>query len=286
MTPSERRARFRAVLAGTACVYPASVFDPVSARIAQDLGYETAMMAGSIASMTVLGAPDLIVLTLTEFADQARRIGRAASIPLLVDADHGYGNALNVKRTVEELENAGIAALTIEDTELPQAYGVSGTRLIPVAEGVGKMKAALAGRSDSQLVVIGRTSAPAVSGVAETVTRIKAYADAGIDAMFLAGVRTLQDLDVIAAVSPVPLLLAAASGPIADAAALAARKVRVALLGHQPFAAAVQAVHDTMKAMRAGTPPGEVKRMASAEMLKAVTRETDYRRWTKEFLGA
>jgi carboxyvinyl-carboxyphosphonate phosphorylmutase len=104
-------------LGGTACIHPASVFDPISARLAEDAGYEAGMLAGSIASMTVLGAPDLTLLTLTEFAGQAYRICRAGTLPLLVDADHGYGNALNVARTVEELENAGVAALTIEDTE-------------------------------------------------------------------------------------------------------------------------------------------------------------------------
>src|SRR5687767_14616787 len=118
-----RREAFRAVLAGDRCVHPASVFDPTSARIAEDLGFELGMFAGSIASLTVLGAPDLIVLTLSEFAQQALRINRAGNLPLLVDADHGYGNALNVKRTVEELETAGVAALTIEDTLLPTAFG-------------------------------------------------------------------------------------------------------------------------------------------------------------------
>src|SRR5919112_798444 len=102
---TSRRERFRALLAGQSCVHPGSVFDPISARIAADLGFETGMFAGSIASFTVLGAPDLIVLTLSEFADQAYRINRAGELPLLVDADHGYGNALNVMRTVEELEN-------------------------------------------------------------------------------------------------------------------------------------------------------------------------------------
>ena len=84
------------------------------------------MFAGSIASFTVLGAPDIVVLTLTEFAQQAYRINRAGKLPLLVDADHGYGNALNVKRTVEELETAGVAGLTIEDTLLPTSYGATG----------------------------------------------------------------------------------------------------------------------------------------------------------------
>ncbi|MCB1743909.1 MAG: isocitrate lyase/phosphoenolpyruvate mutase family protein, partial [Gammaproteobacteria bacterium] len=98
MNLTDRRKRFRAVLNGDKCVKPASVFDPISARIAADIGYEIGMLAGSTASLTVLGAPDLIVLTLSEFADQIRRISRACDIPLMVDADHGYGNALNVRR--------------------------------------------------------------------------------------------------------------------------------------------------------------------------------------------
>ena len=120
MNWTERRRRFRAILAGDKCYHPASVYDPLSARIAEDLGFEVGMFAGSTASLTVLGAPDLIVLTLTEFAQQALRINRACNVPLLVDADHGYGNALNVMRTVQELETAGVAALTVEDTVLPR----------------------------------------------------------------------------------------------------------------------------------------------------------------------
>jgi len=108
-----RRERYRRILAGDKCVYPGSVFDPISARIAEDLGFEVGMFAGSIASGTVLGAPDLIVLTLTEFAQQIHRICRAGDLSLMVDADHGYGNALNVMRTVEELETAGVAAATV-----------------------------------------------------------------------------------------------------------------------------------------------------------------------------
>src|ERR1700731_1787585 len=133
MNWTERRERFGAILSGNRCVHPGSVYDAISARIAEDLGFEVGMFAGSIGSMSVLGAPDLIVLTLTEFAGQAYRICRAGNLALLVDSDHGYGNALNVKRTVEELETAGVAALTIEDTALPTAYGESGkAALIPL----------------------------------------------------------------------------------------------------------------------------------------------------------
>ena len=111
---SERRERFRALLAGSRCVHPGSVYDAISARIAEDLGFEVGIFSGSIGSMAVLGAPDLVVLTLTEFAAQAYRICRAGNLPLLVDADHGYGNALNVRRTVEELETAGVAMLDLD----------------------------------------------------------------------------------------------------------------------------------------------------------------------------
>src|SRR5476649_1559857 len=129
-----RRERLRTVLSGRRCVHPGSVYDAISARIAESIGFEIGMLAGSTASLTVLGAPDLIVLTLTEFAAQAYRICRAGTLPLLVDADHGYGNALNVRRTVEELETAGVAGLTIEDTALPRPFGDGKTRLIPLEE--------------------------------------------------------------------------------------------------------------------------------------------------------
>ena len=92
MNPTQKREQFRAILSGDRCIHPASVFDPISVRIAEDLGFELAFMAGSMASATVLGAPDLVVLTLSEFAEQIRRICRATTLPLTVDADHGYGN--------------------------------------------------------------------------------------------------------------------------------------------------------------------------------------------------
>jgi len=188
MNGSERRERFPAILAGTRCVHPGSVYDAISARIAEDLGFEVGMFSGSIGSMAVLGAPDLVVLTLTEFGAQANRICRAGNLALLVDADHGYGNALNVRRTVEELETAGICALSIEDTVLPRPYGGDGKpRLTSIEEGVGKMRAAVSARQDENLVIAGRTSALAIADLDEARKRAKAYEAAGVDAIFLAG---------------------------------------------------------------------------------------------------
>src|SRR5438067_12813283 len=153
----KRREALRSILSGSRCVRPGSVYDAISIRIAEDLGFPLGMFGGSVASLAVLGDPDIALITLTELAEQMRRMSRAATLPVLVDADHGYGNALNVRRTVQELETAGAAGLTIEDTLLPVAFGEPKTQLISVEEGVGKMKAAVHARADPALVIMGRT---------------------------------------------------------------------------------------------------------------------------------
>ena len=282
---TDRRERYRQIIAGTACNHPASVHDAISARIAEELGFEIGMFAGSIASFTVLGAPDLILLTLTEFAEQAYRINRAGKLPLMVDADHGYGNALNVMRTVQELETAGVAALMVEDTLLPRAFGEKKPTVISLEEGVGKMRAALAAREDKSLTIIGRTSAPSITGLVDGIKRLKAYEAEGVDALFIAGGLTRHDLDAIAEEIKIPLMLGGISGDLQDKDYLASRGVRIALQGHQPFAAAVKAIYDTMKALREGTKPSALGGIASSEMMARVTQEADYRSWTENFLG-
>lgn len=283
---TERRERLRAILAGSRCVHPGSVYDAISARIAEDVGFEVGMFAGSTGSLSVLGAPDLIVLTLSEFAEQAYRICRAGNLALLVDSDHGYGNALNVKRTVEELETAGVSALTIEDTVLPRPYGPSGkATLIPIEEGVGKMKAALAGRQDKNLIVAGRTGALRVTDLDDTIARAKAYEAAGVDAIFLAGASKRTDVAAVSAAIRIPLILGGGGGELSDLDWLGAHRVRIALQGHQPFAASVQAVYNTLKALHDGTPPSQLTGLPSPELMQKVTRAEDYRQWTKEFLG-
>jgi oxaloacetate decarboxylase len=281
---TDRREKYRAVLAGNACVHPGSVHDAISARIAEELGFEVGMFAGSIASFTVLGAPDLIVLTLTEFAAQAYRINRAGKLPLMVDADHGYGNALNVMRTVQELETAGVAGLMIEDTFLPRGFGETKPTVISIEEGIGKMRAALAAREDRSLVVIGRTSAPSINGLADGIKRLKAYETEGVDALFIAGGLTRDDLDSIAEAVKIPLMLGGISSDLQDKDYLASRGVRIALQGHQPFSAAVKATYDTLKALRDGTKPAALQGIASSEMMARVTREGDYKSWTEKFL--
>ena len=280
---TDRRERYRAVIGGSECIHPGSVHDAISARIAEELGFEVGMFAGSIASFAVLGAPDLIVLTLTEFAAQAYRINRAGKLPLMVDADHGYGNALNVMRTVQELETAGVAGVMIEDTVLPRAFGEKKPGLISIEEGIGKMRAALAAREDKALVIIGRTSAAAITGWRDALARAKAYEKEGVDALFFAGGVTREFLDALAAEVRIPLMLGGGGGDM-DRAYLASKGVRIALQGHQPFSASVQAIYTTLKALREGTKPSALTGIASAETMARVTRAGDYKAWTDEFL--
>lgn len=200
LNATQRRERWRAILAGDQCIHPASVYDPISALIGEDLGFEVGFMTGPTAQMAILGAPNhrVVVLNNTELAQHVYRMFRATdSIAIHTGAHHGYGNALNVMRTVEDLENAGVAGLTIDDMVEPMPFG-SGTptglahrldyktaEMYSLEESVGRMKAALTARNDPSLVVTARTSALNVADVPEAIRRINAYEKAGVDAIHL-----------------------------------------------------------------------------------------------------
>ena len=285
----KRRDALRSILSGSACIRPGSVYDAISIRIAEDLGFEVGMFGGSVASLAVLGDPDITLITLTELAEQMRRMSRAASLPVIVDADHGYGNALNVRRTVQELEAAGAAGLTIEDTLLPQAYGVSEPQLIPLEEGVGKMKAALDGRGDPSLVVMGRTGTrgggPSAASLDDCVARAKAYEATGVDALFFTGLKTRAELEAISAATTLPIVLGNPQGELDDGEFLIRQRVRIALQGHAPFAAATQAVYETLKALRDGTAPKELQGLPSSQLMGRLTREAGAKQRGADFLG-
>jgi carboxyvinyl-carboxyphosphonate phosphorylmutase len=285
MTFRKRREALRSILTGSICIRPGSVYDAISIRIAEDLGFEVGMFGGSVASLAVLGDPDMALITLTELAEQMRRMSRAASLPVLVDADHGYGNALNVRRTVEELETAGAAGLTIEDTLLPQAFGQAKTQLISLEEGVGKMKAAVDARDDSALVIMARTGAVSISGLDDTIARAVAYEGTGVDALFFTGVKTRSELEAIAAATKLPIVLGGAPEEMTDCDYLANQRVRIALQGHAPFAAATLAVYETLKALREGVSPKSLKGLASSGLTGRVTRDAETKIRGAEFLG-
>src|SRR5438128_5221607 len=281
----KRREALRSILSGSACIRAGSVYDPISIRIAEDLGFELGMFGGSVASLAILGDPDIALITLTELCEQMRRMSRAAVLPVLVDADHGYGNALNVRRTVQELETAGAAGMTIEDTLLPQAFGQAKTQLISLDEGVGKMRAAIDGRSDPSLVIIGRTGAVSITGLDDAVARAKAYEATGVDALFFTGIKNRSELEAISAATRLPIVLGGAPEEMTALDYLTSQRVRIALQGHAPFAAATQAVYDTLRALREGTSPKNLQGLASSELTGRATRETDMKARASEFLG-
>jgi oxaloacetate decarboxylase len=286
MNYTERRKRLRNIFSGNQCHSPASVFDPLSARVAESVGYEIGMLAGSVASNTTLAAPDLIVLTLTEFADQIRRITRASSLSLLVDADHGYGNALNVMRTVEELEHSGVSAMSIEDTVLPTRFGQKegADELISKEEAVGKLKAAVAARRDPSLMIAGRSSALKVEGTEGAVARAKAYAATGVDAIFLVGVESIDQVKAVHEAVKLPIIVGSAPASL-KREDFAKAGARIVLQGHQPVAAAVKALREVYEHLFKGGAPADLKsRVASNDEMNKLTRNDDYRTWQRDYL--
>ena len=275
------RAQFRALLDSNACYHTASVFDPMSARIASDLGFEVGILGGSVASLQVLAAPDFALITLSEFVEQASRIGRVARLPVIADADHGYGNALNVMRTVTELERAGIAALTLEDTLLPAQFGRKSTDLIGVAEGVGKIRAALEARMDPALSIIARTHA-GVLEVDEVIHRTRAYQEAGADAICMVGVRDFAHLELIAENLNVPLMLVSYGNPLLrDDARLASLGVRIVVDGHAAYFAAIKATYDCLREQR-GIAASDLN---ATELTHKYTQPEDYIVWAREYMN-
>ena len=286
MNHTERRQRLRALFREPKCLSPASVFDALSARVAQSVGYQVGMLAGSVSSNTTLAAPDLIVLTLTEFADQVRRMMRASTLSLLVDADHGYGNALNAMRTVQELEHAGVSALSLEDTVLPTAFGKKEgeEQLVSIPEMVGKLKAAVHARQDPSLIIAGRTSALRSEGTEKTLERAKAYAATGVDAIFLVGLASVEQLKAVHDAVRLPIIVGSAPASLRRED-LAANGARILLQGHQPVAAMVKAVREVYAHLFAGGSPEELKsRIASAQEMEQLTAAGEYRKWQQDYL--
>lgn len=283
---SAARAKLRDILSGNRCITMASVYDPISARIAQSLGYEAGLMGGSLASLAVLGAPDLILITLTELAEQVQRVTRAFDLPLLVDGDHGYGNALNVMRTIQELDAAGAAAVSIEDTLLPRAYASSETpQLLSIEESVGKLGAAVYARGACGPLVFGRTSAATLVGVDDAIARLMAYEAVGVDALMIAGVRSMEDLDRISASTHLPLVVGSMPLSMCDPASLGSRRARLWSSGHQTVNVGIQALYEAMSAVHQGTLAPNLPGIATKATMDAVTLDQDYAAGIRKFIA-
>ena len=196
--PDARR-RLRELLDRPAPLLAPGAYDALSARLVEQAGFDAVYMTGFGTSATLLGRPDIGLLTGSEMADNARRMAAAVSLPVIADADTGYGNALNVVRTVREYEQAGVAALQLEDQVSPKRCGhMSGKAVVDVAEAVAKIRAAVAARTDPDLVIIARTDVAQVDGIEAAVDRAQRFADAGADVLFVEAPRTAADVEAVA----------------------------------------------------------------------------------------
>jgi 2-methylisocitrate lyase-like PEP mutase family enzyme len=201
-------ATLRELLAGPEPVLAPGAYDALSARLVERAGFPAVYMTGFGASASLIGRPDVGLLSFDEMAGHARRIAQAVSVPLVADADDGYGNPLNVMRTVREYAAAGVAALHIEDQVAPKRCGhMEGKEVIDAAEMVEKLRAAVEARGDGELLIIARTDARAVEGLDAALERARRYREAGADALFVEAPETEQEIEAVAAAFPdVPLV--------------------------------------------------------------------------------
>ncbi len=182
-------------------------YDAWSAHLIETAGFSAAYMTGYGTSVSVIGQPDLGLMSMTEVATHAKNMAQAIKIPLIADADNGYGGVLNVIRTVQEYERGGVAAIQLEDQIFPKRCGhMEGKELISQEEMVAKVKAAVHARQSEEFIIIARTDARAVNGFDDAIARSLAYADAGADVIFFEAPQTVEEMEKVAQLVKTPLL--------------------------------------------------------------------------------
>jgi methylisocitrate lyase len=199
--------RLRELLNKPGIISTPGAYDVWSARLVEKAGFPAVYMTGYGAAVSVIGQPDIGLITMTEMAIHAKNIASAVDIPLIADADNGYGGVLNVIRTVQEYERGGVAAIQLEDQVFPKRCGhMEGKELIPMEEMVAKVRAAVHARKSEGLVIIARTDARAVNGFDDAVKRSLAYADAGADVIFFEAPQSVEEMREVAKTISTPLL--------------------------------------------------------------------------------
>lgn len=202
-----QRKQLRKLLAADGVLTAPGAHNGVSARVIEKIGFKAIYATGYGASASVLGKPDMGLMTMTEMVAHFHNVVNATSLPVIADADTGYGNALNVVRTVQEYEQAGVAALQLEDQVMPKKCGhMLGRALISTREMVGKIEAAVSARRDEDLVIIARTDARTKYGIEEAIRRGKAYEKAGADVVFIESPESVEEMQLINRSFRVPTL--------------------------------------------------------------------------------
>jgi methylisocitrate lyase len=229
------------------------VFNALAAKMAEQIGFSAVYLSGGVLSAGS-GVPDVGLLTLIEFAQEAQRISSATKLPLLSDADTGFGEALNVERTVQLFEQAGVAGIHLEDQQMPKRCGhLSGKTLVEPEAMIAKIRAAVAAKRDPDFVVMARTDARGVSGFDDAVRRAKLYLDAGADAIFPEALETAEEFEHFAKSVPAPLLANMTEfgkSPLLDVPTLEKLGYRMVLFPLTAFRAAMNAARRALVGLR------------------------------------
>ena len=230
------------------------VFNGAVARMAEQIGFQAIYLSGGALSAAA-AVPDIGLLTLSEFVEQARSLTQTTSLPLLCDADTGFGEALNVERTVQQFESAGAAGIHLEDQLLPKRCGhLSGKQLVEPDQMAAKIRAAVAARRDRNFVIMARTDARGVNGFDDTVHRAQCYLEAGADAIFPEALESAEEFAAFARAVPAPLLANMTEfgrSPNLDVATLSGYGYRMVLFPLTAFRAALFATRETLSALHA-----------------------------------
>jgi 2-methylisocitrate lyase-like PEP mutase family enzyme len=280
-------------LAAEGVIIAPGIYDAYGARLVEQAGFEAAYMTGNGVSASLLGRPDVGLVDLTLITGHAHRVAAAVEIPLICDADTGYGNAVNVRRTVEEFEAAGVAAIHIEDQQSPKRCGqLPGARpVIGLAEAVGKIEAAVAARRDPDFVIIARTDASEAHGLGEAINRGNAFRKAGADVIFVemkAGPSILEDLRRVASEVEAPCLVNMGAGgrlEELDAGGIGRLGLRIAIYPGLERAAAGYAIREALAALRKdGNVRSLAGRMLNIKEYNEVLKLDEVEEWEKRYL--
>ena len=246
-------AQMRSLLKGPGVVLGPGVIDPFTARLVKEAGFDMVYMGGNATTAVRLGTPDMGLLTVAEMADHAARIADATDLPLVVDGDNGYGNALNVRRAIQMYERAGVAGTHFEDQASPKKCGhFSGKVLVSKQEMASKIKAAVDARVDEDFLVIARTDAVPVEGFEAALERLAAYKDAGADMIMLPPPITLEQMNAAKNIGLPQIAVLDSSGktPVVPLAALEEAGVKMAIFPTAVVMAIIPAVRQLYKAIK------------------------------------
>jgi 2-methylisocitrate lyase-like PEP mutase family enzyme len=245
-----RRKRFRAEIAKRQGLLVPGAFNAMSARLIEDLGFGAVYLTGAGVTNMSFGLPDLGFIGLTDIADHAARVRDAVDLPLVVDADTGFGNALNVRQAVRTLERVGADAIQIEDQVMPKKCGhFSGKEVVSAGEMVGKIRAAVDARDDANFLIVARTDAAAAHGIDEAIERAHRFAEAGADVLFIEAMETRADIERLPEIFDQPLLINIVIGgktPVQDRESLSALGYGMILYANAALQGAVRGMQQSL----------------------------------------